>query len=369
VARLNRRVIDRGFWNGKSVFVSGHTGFKGSWLSVWLTALGARVSGYSLAPNTSPAMFEMLKLDDTLDHRVGDIRDRKGFSAALLEARPDVVIHMAAQPIVSEGYEHPVETFDVNVMGVVYLLQACRAIARDIPVVVVSSDKCYLNDEKGVPFRTDNPLGGYDPYSASKAGTEIVTTAYRSSFFHAEGTPRIASGRAGNVIGGGDYSLNRLFPDAARAFSAAEPLRLRNVSAVRPWQHVLEPLYGYMVLAQAVMDNRSFAKPWNFGPDLAANRTVKDISALFAQSWGGGARVLLPEHRQDWHEARLLSLDCAETQNVLGWKPALSLDESVDWSVTWYRESAAGAGVQAMRDLTLSQIAAYEARQLEAAAA
>lgn len=352
--------LDPAFWRGKRIFVTGHTGFKGSWLTLWLKRLGAQMAGYALAPRTDPAMFDMLKLDTGIDHNLGDIRDGTAFTHALTIFDPDIVIHMAAQPIVSEGYSDPVATFDINVMGVVHLLEACRRLERDIPVIVISSDKCYLNEDKGEAFSVSDPLGGRDPYSASKAGTEIVTNAYRYSYFSAEGTPRIASARAGNVIGGGDYSVNRLLADGARSFARDEPFVLRNPAATRPWQHVLEPLYGYLVLTQSVATDRIFAAPWNFGPDAAGTRTVREVAETFAKAWQADCSVEITREPQAWHEAKTLGLDCLETVSKLGWKPVLETETALEWTAQWYRNAAKGATAIEMTDLTLSQIEWYE---------
>lgn len=352
--------LDPAFWQGKRVFVTGHTGFKGSWLTIWLKRLGARVAGYALAPHTDPAMFDMLRIDIGIDHILGDIRDGTALTQALTIFDPDVVIHMAAQPIVSEGYSSPVVTFDTNIMGTVHLLEACRKLKREIPVVVISSDKCYLNDDKNRAFSASDSLGGRDPYSASKAGTELVANAYRASYFSAEGTPRIASARAGNVIGGGDYSENRLLADGARAFARAEPFMLRNPTATRPWQHVLEPLYGYLVLAQSLVTNRLFATPWNFGPDANGTRNVREVAETFAKAWQGDCRVQIAGELQDWHEAKTLGLDCSETVSSLGWKPALELETALEWTAQWYSDATKGKTSKEITYLTLSQIECYE---------
>ncbi|MGK7659754.1 MULTISPECIES: CDP-glucose 4,6-dehydratase [unclassified Marinovum] len=361
--KVTHRRVTPEFWRGKRVFLTGHTGFKGSWLTVWLAALGARTTGFSLPPHTSPAMFNLLQLAGNTTHHIGDIRDADALKQAMRAAEPDVVIHMAAQPIVSEGYQNPVGTFGTNVMGVVNILEACREIDREIPVVIISSDKCYRNDDQNQDFVVSDPLGGHDPYSASKAGTEIVTNAYRDSYFSRNGTPRLASGRAGNVIGGGDYSFDRLLADGARAFAADTPLVLRNPLATRPWQHVLEPLYGYMVLAEALAEDCSFARPWNFGPDQTENRAVRDLANAFALAWGANRVVDVSTKPQDWREATALGLDCTETQDTLGWRPVLDLPEAIQWTADWYRTAAESATKSALRAITETQIARYEELQ------
>lgn len=351
--------IDRGFWSGKRVFLTGHTGFKGSWLAFWLAELGAKVTGFALAPNTNPAMFNQLGLAAMINHRIGDIRDRDALTREILDSRPDVVLHLAAQPIVSEGYRNPVETYETNIMGVVHLLEACRELARPIPVLVVSSDKCYRNNDDGRAFQIEDPLGGFDPYSSSKAGTEIVAAAYRSSFFANPNAPIIASARAGNVIGGGDWSLDRLLPDGARAFIQNEPLVLRNPAATRPWQHVVEPLYGYLVLVQAMAKDRGFAAPWNFGPSNREVQSVGHVAEIFARAWGNWAAIEISTAEQDWHEAKALALDCSITETKLGWRSALDLEESIQWTADWYRTAQASTNRKLLHDITRKQISDY----------
>lgn len=354
------RQLDPAFWQGKRVFVTGHTGFKGSWLTFWLHHMGAQVHGFALAPDQRPAMFDLLGLGDMVLHRVGDIRDAEALLAAMQDAAPDVVMHLAAQPIVSEGYRDPVGTFGTNVMGVVNLLEACRSVlGARVPVLVISSDKCYRNNDDGRAFRLDDPLGGHDPYSASKAGTEIVVGSYAASFFDNTDAAVLASARAGNVIGGGDWSANRLLADAARAFAAGGPLVLRNPLATRPWQHVVEPLYGYLVLIQAMAGDRVFAGPWNFGPADRNHQPVRQVAEIFTQAWADGARIEVSTAQQDWHEARTLDLDCSVTNARLDWWPVLDLGASVGWTAAWYKAAATGADRDALRDLTRAQIERY----------
>lgn len=354
-----RKQIDPGFWNGKRVFLTGHTGFKGSWLAYWLHELGAIVTGYALAPETNPSMFELLGLADLIDSHIGDIRDPLTLRAAMLDAKPDVVLHLAAQPIVSTGYSDPVGTFGTNVMGVVNLLEVCRELGGDLAVLIVSSDKCYRNDDTGRRFRINDPLGGKDPYSASKAGTEIVVGAYTASYFSDPAGPMVASARAGNVVGGGDWSTDRLLPDGARAFSQGKPLALRNPLATRPWQHVIEPLYGYLVLVEAMVRDRSFARAWNFGPSDRNHVPVGDLAELFVKAWGNGARVEITTDRQSWTEAKTLDLDCAETYQELGWFPVLDIDATASWTADWYRTVYADPTIKTVRGATKRQIADY----------
>ena len=355
---LNSR-LNPEFWLGKRVFLTGHTGFKGAWLAFWLHELGAKVFGYALPPNTSPALYDLLGIDDLITSFIGDICDRAAFKEAFKVADPDIIIHMAAQPIVSIGYEDPVGTFDTNIMGVVNLLEMCREHARNTPILVISSDKCYRNDDLGRPFEIHDPLGGHDPYSASKAGTEIIVGAYQASFFANISGPVLASARAGNVIGGGDWSENRLLPDAARAFSSGRPLVIRNPASTRPWQHVVEPLYGYMVLIQAISKDRSFCGPWNFGPIDRNNQSVALVSDIFAKEWGGSASVSIATNSQSWKEAVTLDLNCFETIKRLDWAPVLDLPTTLSWTANWYRSAYANLSRSNIRALCHNQINSY----------
>lgn len=360
---VTRGHVTADFWRGKRVFLTGHTGFKGGWLAHWLVQMGAEVTGFSLAPNTDPALFDALGLAQRLAHHVGDIRDAQHLRDTLIASEPDVVLHLAAQPIVSEGYDDPVGTFATNVMGVVHLLEACRALTRPAQVLVISSDKCYRNDNSGRAFQVTDPLGGHDPYSASKAGTEIVVGAYAASFFPADGPVRVASARAGNVVGGGDWSLNRLVPDGARCFAAGVPLTLRNPMATRPWQHVLEPLYGYLALVEAMAADAQFARPWNFGPVANTHEKVGRVADLMAQAWGAGAQVQVTTDAQDWEEARTLDIDSQDTLDTLKWAPVLDLPQTIDWTVDWYRHFYDAHDPDAVREMTQAQIDAYVALQ------
>jgi len=351
--------LNPAIWQGKRVFLTGHTGFKGAWLAWWLAGMGARVTGYSLAPETDPALSSLLRLDEVVDSRIGDIRDPALLRRAVAISEPDTVLHLAAQPIVSIGYSDPAGTFATNVMGVVNLLEVCREFGSALPILIVSSDKCYRNNDEGRAFRVEDPLGGHDPYSASKAGTEIVASAYASSYFNRSGTPLLATARAGNVVGGGDWSVNRLLPDGARSFSVGKPLILRNPLATRPWQHVLEPLYGYLVLVQAMFEDRSFARAWNFGPTDHNHRAVGPVAELFAKSWGDDAQVEISSIRQEWKEAEKLDLDCSETHEQLSWKPVLDLQTTIEWTAAWYRETYGDMSTSGVRDRTQNQIDQY----------
>ena len=351
--------LDPEFWNGKRVFLTGHTGFKGSWLTYWLVGMGAQVTGYSLAPTTTPALYDLLGLDMLMNSIIDDIRNPVNLREAMEQARPEVVLHLAAQPIVSAGYKDPAGTFATNVMGVVHLLDVCRDLVGKVPVLIISSDKCYRNNDEGRAFQVNDPLGGNDPYSASKAGTEIVAGSYGASYFTATDGPMLATARAGNVVGGGDRSVNRLLPDGARAFSAGLPLTLRNPLATRPWQHVVEPLYGYLVLVQAMTADRNFARPWNFGPSDRNHQAVGPLAQAFANAWGPTAQIEASQDVQNWKEAATLDLDCSETNERLAWEPLLDLQTTVNWTAQWYRDTYVDNTTEAVRARTQAQIDDY----------
>jgi CDP-glucose 4,6-dehydratase len=350
-------VVTRDFWAGRKVFVTGHTGFKGSWLLLMLRELGAEVSGYSLPPPTDPSMFDLLELQHDCRHVIGDVRDMAALEAALTEAQPEIVLHLAAQPLVRYSYDQPVETYAVNVMGTVHLLDACRRVPGVRSIVCVTTDKCYENVGWVWGYRENDRLGGADPYSNSKAACELAVEAYRRSFFSApDGTTAgVATARAGNVIGGGDFALDRLVPDAMRGFSAGTPVPIRNPLAVRPWQHVLEPLYGYLLLAEKLHGDRRFATGWNFGPQTDESASVGTVTEALAAMWGEGA-----SWRQDAadhpHEAATLKLDSTKARLELGWTPRFALDEALHETQIWYK------GFQRrenMRDVTERQVRSY----------
>jgi len=350
--------IDRAFWAGRRVFLTGHTGFKGSWLSLWLQAMGAEVKGFALAPDTRPALFDVADVASGMVSETGDIRDPAALRASLVDFVPDTVIHMAAQPLVRLSYEQPVETYAVNVMGTAHLLEAVRACPSVHAAVIVTTDKCYENREWPWGYRETEPMGGHDPYSSSKGCAELVTAAWRRSFFAHEGAAAIASARAGNVIGGGDWALDRLIPDILRAVEADQPVEVRNPLSIRPWQHVLEPLGGYLVLAQALhARGPAVADGWNFGPRDEDARPVGWIADRMAALWGEGATWRHDEREQP-HEARYLKLDISKARSDLGWAPRWSLDEALRRIVDWHRVWRAGQDVRA---LCLEQIRAYEA--------
>lgn len=346
-------------WRGRRVLVTGHTGFKGSWLSLWLHAMGAEVSGLALAPPTDPSLFDAARIAKLVDHEEGDIRDYATVHATMARVRPEVVFHLAAQPLVRLSYEQPVQTYATNVMGTVHVMEAARQVGGVGALVCITTDKCYENREWVWPYRETDPMGGYDPYSSSKGAAELAIAAYRRSYFPAEGGTLLASVRAGNVIGGGDWALDRLVPDLVRAFEAGEAPVIRSPDAVRPWQHVLEALGGYLLIAERLIAGEAaFADAWNFGPSDDDARPVGWIVDTMRAAWGG-THEASPHHGPVPHEAGLLRLDCSKARAALGWRPALTLDTALDWIVDWHKQAGAGADP---RDLTLGQIAAYRAR-------
>jgi CDP-glucose 4,6-dehydratase len=350
--------VDPQFWKGKKVFLTGHTGFKGSWLSLWLTAMGAKVTGYSLAPNTTPNLFDVLAIESLIEKsHIADIRDLSSLQKAMSGANPDVVIHMAAQPLVRYSYANPVETYATNVMGTVHVLESARNINGLRATVIVTTDKCYENKEWVWGYRENEPMGGYDPYSNSKACAELVTSAYRQSYFSSSNSiNKVASARAGNVIGGGDWSEDRLIPDAIKAFEANKPLMIRNPLATRPWQHVLEPLSGYLILAQELYERGSaFASGWNFGPRDEDNRSVQEVVDLLIFGWGQTA-CWEKEGSEQPHEANLLKLDCSKARAQLGWAPKWSLQNAVQTIVEWQKAFQAKENMQ---EVSLAQINQY----------
>lgn len=353
---------DPKFWKDRRVLLTGHTGFKGSWLSLWLEALGADATGYSLAPPTEPSLFEQAAVTNSIRSIVADLRDFDRLKSAIAECRPEVIIHMAAQTVVSRGYADPIETYSTNVMGTVHLFEALRQLEHPCAVVNVTSDKCYENNEWVWAYRENERMGGHDPYSNSKGCAELVTSAFRDSYFSPETFDRhgvaLASARAGNVIGGGDWTANQLIPDLMRAFLGGRPCLIRNPLATRPWEFVLEPLRGYLMLAEAlVRDPKSFASGWNFGPAEDDAKPVSWIADRLVQSWGRGAHWTLDEAAHP-HEAHLLKLDASKAKIYLKWRPVLPLDQALDWIVQWYRAFQEHGD---LRQLTQSQIQQYEA--------
>lgn len=349
------------FWGSKRVFVTGHTGFKGSWLSLWLQSMGAQVIGYSLAPPTNPSLFDIAKVAQGMTSVIGDIRDLAKLQAVFAEYRPEIVIHMAAQPLVRYSYQNPVDTYSTNVMGTVHLLEAVRNSPGVKAVVNITTDKCYENREWAWGYRENEPMGGFDPYSNSKGCAELVNAAYRSSFFNADTYAQhgvaTATVRAGNVIGGGDWAQDRLIPDILTAFEQGRKVDIRNPNAIRPWQHVMEPLRGYLTLAEQLFEHGpNFGEGWNFGPNDEDAKSVGWIVEEMAALWGADAKwqVDTGEHP---HEAHYLKLDISKARSRLNWHPALHLKDALALIVEWSKERAAGAN---MRQLTLSQLQAYQ---------
>jgi CDP-glucose 4,6-dehydratase len=355
-------MLNRSFWRGRRVLLTGHTGFKGSWLSLWLDALGAKVTGYALDPPTRPSLFEQANVAASVDSICADIRDFQRLKTAIAECRADIVFHMAAQSVVRRGYEDPIETYSSNVMGTINVLEAVRQLNQPCVVVNVTSDKCYSNREWVWGYRENEPMGGRDPYSNSKGCAELVTSAYRESFFPPELLDRhhvaIASARAGNAIGGGDWTSNQLIPDLMRAFLAGQPCLIRNPSAIRPWQFVLEPLHGYVMLAERLAEDASrFASAWNFGPGEMDAKPVSWIADELARSWGNGTSWIRDAALHP-PEAHFLKLDASKARAFLGWRPVLPLEQTLDWVVEWYRAFQAGTDLGLC---TRTQIERYEA--------
>lgn len=353
--RLNNTVTPE-FWNGKRVFLTGHTGFKGSWLAIWLNSMGAIVKGFALAPESAPALFIEAKVDEILESEIGDIRDLATLSKSMQSFNPDILIHMAAQPLVRLSYKEPVETYSTNVMGTVNVLEAARACPNLKAIVSVTTDKCYENKEWPWGYRENEPMGGHDPYSSSKACAELVTSAYRNSFFNTPDSPALASARAGNVIGGGDWAEDRLIPDILRAFEKREAVVIRNPLSTRPWQHVLEPLSGYLMLAEALFEKGDlYAEAWNIGPKDQDCQPVSWILNKMVNAWGDNATWKLDKDNNP-HEAGFLKLDCSKVKSRLKWEPKWNLDFTLDLIVKWHQDWLAGKNT---RTLCINEIEAY----------
>jgi CDP-glucose 4,6-dehydratase len=353
--------VNRAFWRGKRVLLTGHTGFKGSWLSLWLHDAGADVVGYALPPVGPVSLFDLAGVADAVTSIEGDVRDLPHLERVVAEHEPEIVIHMAAQALVRHSFEHPVETYATNVMGTVNVLEAARRGPRPRVVVCVTSDKCYANRESLTPYVEDDPMGGSDPYSSSKGCAELVVAAYRRTYFPPERNEEhgvaVSSTRAGNVIGGGDWAADRLVVDVAAAYLRGEVPAIRNPHAIRPWQFVLEPLLGYLLVAERSWDEpEAFSEGWNFGPAESDCRPVGWVVDRIAQAWGQSA-AWAPDERPQRPEAQLLLLDAGKARSQLGWRPRLDLAQAIDWTVEWYQ--AYGRGDD-MRALTLAQIARHE---------
>lgn len=349
-------------WRDRPVFLTGHTGFKGGWLALWLHRMGAQVHGYALNPISEPGLFDVANVASALasDTRA-DLADVDTLKSRLNQSKSEVVFHLAAQPLVRESYRSPLTTLATNVIGTVNVLEAIRSTDSVQAVVLVTTDKVYDNKERSRPYRESDQLGGRDVYSASKAAAEIVAASYRASFFGGENghSARVATARAGNVIGGGDWATDRLVPDCIRAFANQQPVKLRYPNSVRPWQHVLEPLAGYLSLAEKLLSpaGPDFAKAWNFGPDVTGEATVGEVASLAARIWEDGAEVICAKSDSDPHEAGLLKLDCELARRELGWRPVWSLEQALQETVIWHKAQLQG---EDMYGLTLGQISAYE---------
>lgn len=346
----------KSFWTGKRVLLTGHTGFKGSWLALWLSRLGAQVTGVSLPPATTPNLFSLARVDELIDSRYADIRDAEHLAAIVNETAPDIVFHLAAQALVRAGYRQPLATLATNVMGTAHLLESLRGQGSVKAAVIITTDKVYKNQEWPYPYRENDPLGGHDPYSASKAASEIVAASYRDAFLAGQGVA-VATARAGNVIGGGDWSEDRLIPDALRAWEAGIALEVRRPQAIRPWQHVLEPLAAYLLLAEKLWHQPDLAGAYNFGPETSAAATVREVIELARKSYGQG-QVIWGDGSEGPHEAGWLALEVAKARTTLGVVPKWSLVEAVERTMNWYRHRTEGADT---RRLCLTEIDAYEA--------
>ncbi len=346
------------FYFGKRVFITGHTGFKGAWMSLWLRLMGAEVMGYALDPITTPNLFQLLDLKHEIGHQIGDIRDFERLKSTMINFQPDIVFHLAAQPIVRMSYNETRMTYETNVMGTVNILESTRFLPNTRVVINVTSDKCYENQEWDYAYRENDPLGGFDPYSSSKSCSEIVTAAYRHSFFTISDSPLIATARAGNVIGGGDWALDRIIPDIVRSLSINTPIVIRNPNAIRPWQHVLEPLSGYLWLAYRLWTGgHGFDEAWNFGPSSQSNLPVKKLVEYAIQAWGTGNWKEEESNVNPIYEAKYLKLDCSKTINLLNWEPVYDVQTSIERSVHWYKDFYHTS--KDMKDRTIKDIENY----------
>lgn len=344
------------FWKNKRVFLTGHTGFKGSWLSIWLHKMGARVTGYALAPEGKNSIFDEANLGEMLNHHIGDVNDFEYTSRVLAESQAEIVIHFAAQALVRKSYHEPLNTFSTNIMGTANVLEAVRCSDSVKAVLVITTDKVYRNNEWMWPYREEDHLGGHDPYSASKAGAELVADCYRNSYLKEKGVA-LATARAGNVIGGGDWSEDRLIPDAIRAWSKNETLLIRNPSFTRPWQHVMEPLSGYLCLVQKLWEDTASSGAYNFGPDTSDAATVGEVVSLASRVYGAEVGVEFARNKADLHEAGWLALEVAKARTVLNYTPNWGLQESVERTISWYKKFLSKESV---RELCLQDIEAWE---------
>jgi len=354
-------MVNSGFWANRKVALTGHTGFKGSWLGFWLTEMGALVSGFAQAPTTQPALFELLSLSNKLNHQLGDIQNSESVQSWLLQVQPEVIFHLAAQPLVRHSYQEPLQTWQTNVMGTVHLLEAARRLEHPCVVVVVTTDKVYENQEWAYAYREVDRLGGHDPYSSSKAATELAVASWRSSFFEGKSNIRLATARAGNVIGGGDWSEDRIVPDMVRALASNRPIGVRNPRAVRPWQHVLEPLSGYLQLAEKLYteENPAWQCAFNFGPEASDFRSVHDLVEESLRHWPGSWQDQSDPEAP--HEAKLLSLTIEKARQQLGWQPKWDFSEAVSQTISWYRRVLSKSTLA--ETICLAQIQAFQNQQ------
>lgn len=348
--------VNSSFWKDKKVFLTGHTGFKGSWLSLWLQSMGAVIKGYSLAPPTNPSLFLVANVAKNMESQIGDIRNLEELKVSMLDFNPDILIHMAAQPLVRLSYVEPVDTYTTNVIGTVNVLEAARSCPNLKAIISVTTDKCYENKEWAWGYRENEPMGGHDPYSSSKGCAELVTSAYKNSFFNSKDTAALASARAGNVIGGGDWADDRLIPDILRAFENSKSVVVRNPLSTRPWQHVLEPLSGYLVLAEHLYNyGQEYAEAWNFGPKEEDCKPVNWILDKMVATWGEGAGWELDKNNHP-HEAGFLKLDCSKAAARLNWHPRWNLEHTLNLIVNWHQEWRIGENIN---EKCMQEIANY----------
>ena len=350
--------LDTSFYKNKKVFITGHTGFKGSWLTSWLIYSGAIVKGYALKPDTDPSMFNILEIENKIENVFADINDLKKIKDEVSDFKPEIVFHLAAQPLVRESYSDPQYTFSTNVLGTVNLLEAVRNCSSVKSLVIITTDKVYKNHEKAEGYKENEELGGYDPYSASKACCEIVADSYRQSFFN-KSEVLIATARAGNVIGGGDWSKDRIIPDAVKAFSIGEKLKVRNPDSVRPWQHVLEPLSGYLMLGEMLYKRKKkFEGAWNFGPEKNDKLNVGELAEIITKSWSSNASYETVKLKDQPHETSLLSLDISKAKSELSWSPVYNSKEALEKTIEWYKDFYSGS--KDMCEKTIEQVSQYE---------